>query len=180
MKEGAEPSRLVLKRSAGTSGRGGQSAQGRGGKMGQRVLLEIRPHIFHRIEFGGVRWEVFQIKTEMGVEEEFDLPSQVGARAIPEDQQVSPQLAEQLAEEVEGAIRIDVFVGMQPEVEVQSVAGGSGREGANTRDLLIGSAALVENGGVAARGSGRQTSGAIRKPVSSRKIRWAFRRWAFF
>lgn len=150
MEEGTKPRRLVLERLAGSSRRLRQAAQTGGRKMGQGISLEISPHVFHGIEFRGVGWEVFQIKMEMAVEEEFHRVGPVGTGAIPDHQQIPRQLAEQLGEEVQGAIAIDVFVRVQPEVEAESVAGGSDREGADAGDLLISSAALVENGSVAA------------------------------
>jgi len=35
--------------------------------VGHRVLLEITPSVFHRIEFGGLGREVFLIEAEMAV-----------------------------------------------------------------------------------------------------------------
>ena len=78
--------------------------------VGQRVLLQITPNVFHGIEFGGVGREVFQIEAEMAVKERFDFPGPVRSRAIPDHQDVSWQLAEQLQEKVQGSIRIDVLV----------------------------------------------------------------------
>src|SRR5436190_20447708 len=119
--------------------------------VGQRVLLQITPNVFHGIEFGGVGREVFQIEAEMPVKERFDFSGPVGARAIPDHHEVSRQLAEQLQEKVQGSIRVDVLVGVQTEVEVKSVASGRHGQRAHTRDLLTGPAALIENGGLAAR-----------------------------
>ena len=118
--------------------------------VGQWVLLQITPNLFHGIEFGGVGREVFQIETEMPVKERFDFSGQVGARAIPDHQDVSWQLAEQLKQKVQGSICVDVLVRVQAEVEVKSVATRRHGQRAHTRDLLTGPAALIEDGGLAA------------------------------
>src|SRR5439155_2500390 len=146
LKEGAQESGLALHRLAGTASSFGQAAQGGRRMVGQRVLLQITPNVFHGIEFGGVGREVFQIEAEMPVKERFDFSGPVGARAIPDHHEVSRQLAEQLQEKVQGSIRVDVLVGVQTEVEVKSVASGRHGQRAHTRDLLTGPAALIENG----------------------------------
>src|SRR5436190_22284269 len=102
--------------------------------VGQRVLLQITPNVFHGIEFGGIGREVFQIEAEMPVKERFDFSGQVGARAIPDHQDVSPQRAEQLKQKVQGSIWVDVLVRVQAEVKVKSVATARHGQRANTRD----------------------------------------------
>src|SRR5207245_3315963 len=128
LKEGAQESGLALHRLTGTASGFGQAAQGGRRMVGQRVLLQITPNLFHGIEFGGVGREVFQIEAEMPIKERFDYSGQVGARAIPDHQHVSPQLAEQLQEKVQSSVRVDVLVRVQAEVEVRSVAAGSNGE----------------------------------------------------
>src|SRR5438093_9025809 len=154
LKKGAQESGLALHRLAGTASSFCQATQGGRRMVGQRVLLQITPNVFHGIEFGGVGREVFQIEAEMPVKEPFDFSGQVGARAIPDHHEVSWQLAEQLQEKVQGSIRVDVLVRVQTEVEVKSVASGRHGQRANTRDLLTGPAVLIENGGLAARSPG--------------------------
>ena len=151
LQEGTKEFRLALQGLAGTASGRGQATQGGRGMVGQGVLFEIAPGIFHGIQFRGVGREVFQIEAQMAVEKRCDLASQVGTGTIPDHQDVSPQLAEKLAQEVEGAIGIDVPVGMEPEVEVEPVAGGRHGQRANAGDFLIRPAALVEDRGLAPR-----------------------------
>ena len=99
LKEGAQESGLALHGLTGTASGFGQAAQGGRRMVGQRVLLQITPNVFHGIEFGGVGREVFQIEAEMAVKERFDFPGPVRSRAIPDHQDVSWQLAEQLQEQ---------------------------------------------------------------------------------
>jgi hypothetical protein len=150
LKEGAQESGLVLQRLTGTASGVGQSAQGGRRTVSQGVLLKITPGVFDGIEFGGVGGKIFQVEAELAIQEGFDFTGQMGTRAVPDDQEIASQLAEQLGEKAEGSIGVDVVVGMQAKVEVEGMATGRHHQRADTRHLLIGAAPLIEHGGVAA------------------------------
>lgn len=154
LQEGTKEFRLALERLAGTASGRGQAVQGGRGRMGQRVLVEIAPGLFHGIPFRGVGRKGFPIEAERAVKKRFDLASQRGTGTIPDHQPISPQLAKPLAQKAEGSIGVDVPVGVQPEVEVEPVAGGRDGQRTHPGDLLIRSAPLREDGGWALRGPG--------------------------
>jgi hypothetical protein len=90
----------------------------------------------------------------MAVKKGFDLSCQVRTGAVPDDQQIPPQLPQQLTEKIEGPIGVDVPVRVQAEVQVKLVASRRHHQRSNTRDLLVRAAPLLENRGVATRGPG--------------------------
>lgn len=131
--------------------------------MGQGIFFEITPDVFDGIEFGGAGREIFQVEAEMTIQEGFHLSGQMGTRAVPDDQEIALQLAEQLGEKAEGSIGVDVVVGMQAKVEVEGMATGRHHQRADTRDLLIGTAALIEHGSVTAGSPGAAHPGGHQK-----------------
>ena len=70
-----------------------------GGIVGQRVGLEVRPEVFDRVEFGGVRRQVLEMR-RAGKNALVDEVALVGLEAVPDLHDGCAQLPLQMLEEV--------------------------------------------------------------------------------
>jgi hypothetical protein len=124
-----------------------------GGVVRQGIGFEVGPQILDGIEFGGVRRQVFQMcrtRQDTFVDE----LALVSLEAIPDEHDRRAQLTLQMLEEIHGALRVDVGIGLQPKVQRNSIASGQDAQRGDGRDLLVAASALPQHRGVSAHAPG--------------------------
>lgn len=135
---------LVLHGVGGTACTMSECAKIDGGIVGQRVGLEVSPEVLDRVEFGGVRRQVLEMR-RAGKDAFVDDLALVGLEAVPDEHDGCAQLALQMLEEVHRTLGIDVGVRVQPKVHSQPVACGGDAKGCDRGDLLVGPPTLAQH-----------------------------------
>ena len=101
-----------------------------GTEVGQFMLLEMPPDVLGGIEFGGIGWQGLQVNALVQCADEVThCPTAVNTGAIPDNQQSSGQMPQQMAQELDDLGALNRAV---KELEVE-VGGGQPR---HNRELL--------------------------------------------
>jgi len=90
-------------------------------QVGNLVALEMRPHVFHRIEFRGIRWQCFEEDPSSG--RSHIVPHQgtaMNGRSIPEDEQSSRDVPLEVPQEFDDLRAFDAAL---VNLEVESPQG---------------------------------------------------------
>lgn len=136
------------------SRRGGQSLQVVWRPVGEGIAFEVPPYILHRIacpfrasarEFGGIPREEETMQMAHRVEKGPGFLGAVGLEMIPQEDSGRFQLPAKMAEKFDHSFRVDIGIGMETEVEMDTVAGGSYAQRGNGGDLLATAGSLVQN-----------------------------------
>src|SRR5215472_14222570 len=91
-------------------------------------MFPVAPDVFHRIEFRGVGGQLLDRQpTALRCDELFDQFGTMRRQAVPHYQQLAPQVAQQMAEEIDDLSGAD-GARVQPEVKIQRADASSGRQ----------------------------------------------------
>ena len=89
-----------------------------GTEVGQFMLLEMTPDVLGGIQFGGIGWQGLQVDALVQCADEVPhRPTAVNPRAIPDNQQSSGQMPQQMAQELDDLGTLDRSV-KELEIEV--------------------------------------------------------------
>lgn len=100
------------------------------------MLLEMRPEVFHWIEFRRVRRQRFNDQLPLGIGNEvFDCLAAVDGSAIPQDQKRHTQVSQQSLEELHHLPALD-GAGMDLKIEVPKRHSGNDRQALPAKGLL--------------------------------------------
>ena len=119
--------------------------------IGQGVCLQVTPDILHRVEFGSIRGKGVNVQAGKILKEGLHAPGAVSLQAVPDQDDRTIQLPQELTQEGDDQTGIDVDIGMQSEIEMQAVVMGTDRQGGDGRDFLVCPCALVEHRRLSAR-----------------------------
>jgi len=131
----------------------GQHMKVEGRIVREGICFQIGPQVFDGIEFGSIRRQVLQMcrtRQDTFVDE----LALVGLEAVPDQHNGRVQLMLQVFEEIQGALGIDVGIGVQPKVQRDPIAFRQDADGGNGRDLLMRTAALAQHRSVSAQAPG--------------------------
>jgi hypothetical protein len=137
--------------------------------VGQWIPFEVTPYILHRIEFGRISREEERIQALHRSEERPGLPGTMGLEMIPEEDGGSVQLPQKMTEKFDHGFRVYIGIGMETEVEIDTVAGGSYTQRSDGRNLLVSAGSLVQDRGhttgcpTASDQRGHQQTGLVEK-----------------
>lgn len=115
-------------------------------RIGQRIVLEIGPKVFDRIELGCVGREILGSDMRLGSEEGLHDAGTVRLQPIPDQDPGSGQLSIELPKEAANPEGIDVGMRMESKVKQHIIARGRHRQRGDGRDLLMRPRALLEDG----------------------------------
>ena len=141
--ERAQEILTALDREGGTASAVRERRQIGGGIIGQAIGLEVGPKILDRIEFGSVRRQIDQVRRarQEALANGFTL---VCLEAVPDEDDRGTELALQLLEELERAVAVDVGIGVETEVERDTVSGGRDAHRSDGRDLPMRRGSLAQ------------------------------------
>jgi len=122
--KGSEKCLGVLNGTAQGTGSAGECLQVRGREIGQGIGFEAGPEVFRGIEFGCVGWNKLGMDSWMSGEEGSGDGGAVRIEAIPQQDQLAGNVAQEAAQEGNEVWCGEVAVGMQPEAEMEASAGG--------------------------------------------------------
>lgn len=123
------------------------------GVVGERIGFEPGPQVFERIEFGGVRRQVFQVG-RTGRQALIDRRALVNPSAVPDQHEGRLQLPLQMLEEPHGALGVDVGLRMQAEIQSDPVACGRDAQRGDGGHLLMAATPLAQYGSLSPRAPG--------------------------
>lgn len=95
----------------------GQLKNGLGCKLTERVVLDVSPDVFGRIDFRGIGGKVMKGYSFVALDEAFDFFGSMGGEPVPEDDDVSPDVESELMKKIEAAGRGDVNVLEEAEIK---------------------------------------------------------------
>lgn len=119
--------------------------------IGQGVCLQVTPDILHRVEFGSIRGKEMNVQAGKVLNVGLYPPGAVSLQAVPDQDDWTIQLAQELTQEGDDQSGIDVDIGMQSEIEMPAVTMRTDRQGSDGRDFLVCPCALVEHRRLSAR-----------------------------
>ena len=143
--EGAEEVFFSLDGTGMGSRRGRQSLQVVRRPVGEGIPFEVPPYILYRIEFGGIPREEETMQMAHRVEKGPGFLGTMGLEMIPEEDSGGLQLPPKMAEKFDHGFRVDIGIGMETEVEMHTVAGGSYAQRGNGGNLFVTAGSLVQN-----------------------------------
>lgn len=98
----------------------------------RQVSFSMSPHVFHRVQFRCIARKTVGMQAWLLGKEGFDLSASVDFSAIPNNEQVSSQMTQQLAQE-RNYLQSSDIVGMEPYVKPQPPASGRNSQDADNR-----------------------------------------------
>lgn len=98
----------------------------------RQISFSMSPHLFHRIQFRCIARETVDMQAWLLDKEGFDLCASVDFSAIPNNEHMSPQMTQQLAQE-RNDLQSGNIVGMEPHVKPQPPAPGRNSQDADDR-----------------------------------------------
>lgn len=123
---------------------GGEEIHIGAGEVGERIGLEIAPHILDRIQLRGVRREI-ELKPIHYVEGDLGSEAAMDLGAIPHQQQRLTKVAGELLEEAQHCGGIEVRIDQQLKVQAHLAPVGADTQGGDRRDLLEVAATMPEH-----------------------------------
>ena len=103
--------------------------------VGQRVV-RLAPDALVGIEFGRIRREALQVEARVSAAEVPDRLALVRLAVVPDDDEVAPQMPEQVPEELASLCLLDVLA-MQLEIQADAPAVGADGERRDGGDLVV-------------------------------------------
>jgi len=143
--KGAEEVLFSLDRTGMGSRRGRQSLEVVRRPVGQRIPFEVTPYILDRVEFGRITREEEGMQMPHRLEERPGLPGTMGLEMIPEEDGGGVQLPQKMTEKFDHGFRVYIGIGMETEVEIDTVAGGSYTQRSNGGNLFVTAGSLVQD-----------------------------------
>lgn len=126
--EGTNECRPALGATECSAGFAGQVHQVLRAEVGQGMAFQMPPDVFGRVEFGSVSRQPGQVQAITDRSDEvLDLTAAVCRQAVPDDQQLAPDLAQEPAEEIDDLRRLDRPT-IEPEVELPPRDSGDHRQ----------------------------------------------------
>ena len=141
--------------------------------VGEWIPFQVPPYILHRIEFGGITWEIEGMQVPHGLEKRPGLPGTMGLEMIPEENSGGLQLPPKMPKKFDHGFRLDIGIGMETEVEIDPVAGRSYAQRSNGGNLFVTAGSLVQDRGhtagrpTASDQRGHQQTGLVEKNEKS-------------
>ncbi len=124
-----------------------------GGQVSKLVVFQISPGIFDRIQLRRVGRQLIEVEAGVFFRPALNLLSPVGAQAIPNHKYMPAGKIElELLQERHALGAANIFPWVKPKDQPRSPAPGSGGNGANGRNFLMGTRFCFENWGFPAGG----------------------------
>jgi len=127
-----------------------QGSQVGGGKVGQRVCLQVPPQVLHRVEFRSISRQEFELDAGMFREPVAKLTGPMTRETVANDDEGWREMAQQLAQKIDEERSSDILVGMQTKIEGNLVPRRADTERSEHRNLLVRSSPLPQDGSLAA------------------------------
>lgn len=134
----AEKTGLALDRSGVTVRRIVQVLQLQEGLVGKAMILEVAPHILHRIDFRRIRREPFVAPVLHGTNRLLGLEGFVRTQSIPHQHNRSANMAMQLTQKPDDRRRIEILIRMETKPKREASAIGRNAHGRDGRNLAMG------------------------------------------
>lgn len=100
------------------------------------VPLPMSPYLLDGIERGGISWERINMKSLGLTKERLDLFALMDLAAIPDENNVAGQVAQQVLQESNDSQPLDILFEMKPEIESQVLTVGRDCKTPDNRDLV--------------------------------------------
>lgn len=97
-----------------------------------QVPFSMRPYIFHRVQFRRVAWKLVDMQTRLLGQECLDVRAPVNFSAIPNNEHVTSQMTQQLAQKKNNLQSCDI-VGMESRIKPQPPSSGRHSQNADDR-----------------------------------------------
>lgn len=149
--ERTEKRLLALNAAPSLPGGAGELIEAVGSEIGQRILFEPAPKVFHRIKLRSVCREKTGAKSRRPGEKRLNFPGSVGQKPIPYNNDRSFDLAPQLAEKLSNALRVEVRVRQETEKKPYAFSFGRDDQRRYRRNLPVRACPLSQNGRLPAR-----------------------------
>ena len=120
-------------------------------QIGQRVELQIAPHVLDGIQLRRVGWKELGHELRVICEELLYAIGPMRIESIPDQNHGRVDLGHELPEEVDDALRVDVGIRMEAEVEADVVTLGGHTQGPDGGYFAMGAPAMTEQRGFAPR-----------------------------
>lgn len=130
-----------------------------GRKLTEGIHFGVTPGVFDGVEFRGIGWKIMKRQSFAGFGEAFYFFGAMCRQTIPDNDDVSPDVEFELAEEINASGAIEIFVGMKPEVE-GGVFSWFKTKGADNGYFLETSGGLEKNGGFSFESPGSSDQGS--------------------
>ena len=163
LEKGSQQGLIALKGTGGLTRIGGERRQIQRRAIGQGIGLGVTPDILDRVQFWGVRRKQDGAHGGCGVEIAGHGPTAVCFESIPNEQDGSIELFDELAQKTNEEVAVDVGVGMQPEIAAHAITPGRDGECANRGDLSMRASALMQQRRLPPRGPGSTHQGRHEK-----------------
>lgn len=98
----------------------------------RQVSFSMGPHMFHRVQFRCIARKTIDMQAWLLSKESFDLSASVDFSAIPNNEHMSPQMTQQLAQE-RNYLQSSDIIGMESHVKPQPSASGRNSQDADNR-----------------------------------------------
>jgi len=122
----------------------------RGSEVCERVVLQVAPDLLHGIELRCVGREPHHVKAAMATDEGRDGAAAMDAESVPDQDDWTLQVAQEVAEEIDGPRDVDVSVCCEGEVKSHPPPPRRHCQCSDDRSLLPVTAALVQHRSLAA------------------------------
>jgi len=119
--------------------------------VGERVHLHVPPEHLDRVEFGSVGREELKVDAPGAIECFAQFLGAVTGKAVPHDDDGALQVPAQIGEETAEVVGLRVLAGQERKVKSYPTGARRQGQGADHRDLVVGSGALVEDRSLSAR-----------------------------
>jgi hypothetical protein len=123
----------------------GQGLEVSGSIIGQGIHLQIPPDVFHRVEFRSIGRQEEGLEFCPPVNEAPYFYSSMRHEPVPDQDDGTIHLSQQLTKEADNRICVDVLIGMETKVQMNPIRTGVNTYGSNDGYLLVGARALKEN-----------------------------------
>ena len=151
--EGAQQAGFVLEGAGVSAAGGGEQIDVGASEIGQRLSLEVAPHIFDRIQLRGVGREI-ELLPIQHIEEDLGLKAAMDLGAIPDQEQRITKVASELLQEPPHRGGIEVRIDPQLKVQAQLAPVGADAKRGDSRDLLEVAGTMPEGWSLPARAPG--------------------------
>jgi len=133
--------------------------------VGGSVILEVTPHVFHRVELRCVRRQPLDREPRIDRPPVLQLLAAMSIESIPYQNDVPAKMTEQIAQEGNDLGRADVFVRMPVQEQPQVMPFGREGQRPDGGNLFVASCTVMKDGGLASR-SPRPTNGRKHEKTS--------------
>lgn len=136
-----------------------------GSVVRQGVELHMAPDRFDRVEFRRVSREILAVQPRMAPKEAFHRRGFVDVEIVPDEDDVSTEMAEEVPQEEDHPFGVDIQIGGQGKVKSDPVTPGRDRDDCDDRYLLPVASSLVEDWRLSARCPGSTDQRRQKQPA---------------